>query len=294
MTARLRKEWQFRDGALVVALVGLSCIATREVWQNILMIGLQDEENSYVLLAPIVAAWLFWVRRERLRFCAPQWTISGSVVVILGAALSWFGREQGHDLFWHFGALSVVFGSAVTILGWRFIRSFLPVFVSLIFLLPTPGMIRLQVAGPLQEVSATITHSILETFGVPVILEGNLLKINDYEVAVAEACNGMRMVAALALVTYAFVFSVPMRQSIRLAFLVFSPLIALVVNIIRLAPTVLIYGYGSPEAGDWFHDISGWAMLAVALAILWAMQLLLRWLEIPIVPYSTGKPEYAR
>jgi len=293
MNARLRREWGFRDGILLVALLGLAVVATREAWEEIFLLGWRDEENSYVLLAPLVAAWLFWIRRDRLRFCAPQPTLAGPALVALGAFFGWLGPEYGIDAVWHVGALFVVCGAGLTVLGWRFVRTFLPAVIALLFVLPTPGVIRQAIALPLQNVSANITQSILETFGVPVFLSGNLLTVNDHAVAVAEACNGMRMVSSLALVTYAFVFSVPMRQWVRAAFLIFSPFIALVVNIIRLTPTVLLYGYSSQSVADRFHDFSGWAMLIVALFMLWVFQVLLKWLEIPIVPYSAGQPRYA-
>lgn len=294
MTSRLRREWRFRDGVILMTLVALAVVATRDIWALIFEIAWRDEENSYILLAPLIAAWLFWIRRDRLRFGSPHWTPTGPIVIGLGWAMIAVGYAKGFDIGEHLGALLVVFGAGLTVFGWKFVRSFLPAFVGLLFLLPTPGTIRSFIAIPLEAHSASITHSILETFGVPIFLEGNLLSINGHDVAVAEACNGMRMVSALALVTYAFVFSVPMRQSVRIGFLVFSPLVALFVNIIRLVPTVLFYGYTKQSTAELFHDVSGWAMLGVALVILWGFRMLLRWLEIPIVPYSSGQPEYAR
>ncbi len=293
MTARLRREWRFRDGAMLVALTVLALFASRETWEIIFQTAWRDEENSYILLAPLIAVWLFWIRRERLRFCARHWTITGPLVILIGWSMASFGVKNGFEIGEHLGALLIAFGAAVTVVGWRFVAAFLPAFLALLFVLPTPGTIRGPVAIQLQETSATITTSILETFGIPVMQQGTLLVINGYDVAVAEACNGMRMVSALALITYAFVFSVPMRQSVRAGFLIFSPLTALVVNIIRLAPTVLLYGYSDEATADAFHNISGWAMLGVALLILWGFHSFLRWLEIPIVPYTAGMPERA-
>jgi exosortase/archaeosortase family protein len=93
------------------------------------------------------------------------------------------------------------------------------------------------------------------------------------------------MVSALALISFAFVFSVPMRHSIRIVLLLVSPLVALLVNIIRLIPTVLFYGYASNDTAEFLHDLSGWAVLGLAVAILWGLLSMLRWIEIPIDPY---------
>jgi len=284
-----RRNWRFQDGVLLVGLTGLAIIATFEVFADIYQIGMRDAENSYVLLALPVALWLFWIRRDRLRYVSPTWTPVGPLTVGLGWLTAWYGFDQGHDVLRHFGALLIVGGAALTILGLRFVQLFLPAVLALLFLLPVPGQIRQEIALPLQKWTASATHFLLETFNLRLIQDGLVLRINGQDVAVAEACNGMRMVSSLGLVTFAFVFSVPMRNSLRFAFLLLSPLIALLVNIIRLVPSVLLYGYSEPQIADAFHDWSGWGMLILALAILWAALHLLRWLEIPVAPYSAPK-----
>jgi len=284
-----RRSWRFTDGMALVSLIALAIAATWPTWSDIFTTSFRNEEQSHVFLAPIVAAWLFWIRRERLRFARPHWNYSGTIIVGAGWGLAIFGFSQGFLLFEHFGAILVVVGAAITVLGMSFVLKFLPAFGALLFLMPVPGRFRQPIAIPLQQVTAQITSFGMELFGAPVARSGNVLVINGHDVAVAEACNGMRMVAALAIVTYAFVYSVPMRQSVRIGLLVFSPIVAIVCNVLRLTPTVLLYGYADTNVADLFHDLSGWAMLFVALGILWATLGLLRWLEVPIAPYAVGE-----
>ncbi|MCC6678430.1 MAG: exosortase/archaeosortase family protein, partial [Phycisphaerales bacterium] len=115
---------------------------------------------------------------------------------------------------------------------------------------------------------------------------GNVLVVNGTEVAIAEACNGMRMVAAMALIAYAFVFSFPMRTWARLLLLGISPVVAILVNVIRLLPTAILYGNSTPAFADAFHDVAGWAVLLLAMGFMWLVLALLRFLELPIAPYS--------
>ncbi len=284
-----RRSWRFIDGVLLVGLTALAVAATWPIWTAIFTRAFNDEEQSHVFLAPLVAAWLFWIRRERLRFSRPTWSWAGPAIVGIGWALGQIGYARGYLIFEHLSALLALVGAAVTVLGIPFVIRFLPAFGALIFLMPVPAFIRQEIARPLQGVTAAITHFGLELFGVPVARTGNVLVINDHEVAVAEACNGMRMVAALAIVTYAFVFSVPMRQSVRILLLALSPVVAIVCNVLRLTPTVLFYGYADEDTAGLFHDLSGWAMLFVALGFLWATLSLLRWLEVPIAPYAIAE-----
>lgn len=284
-----RRSWRFTDGMLLVGFIGLAIIVTRHTWIDIFLMAQRNAEQSHVFLAPFVAGWLFWIRRERLRWIRPHWSFTGAVVIGAGWALGTIGFNNGWLVIEQFGQLLIVVGAALTIVGWNFVLRFLPVFGALLFLLPVPGRIRQEIAMPLQQVTAAITHFGMELFGAPVIRTGNVLVINGHEVAVAEACNGMRMVAALAIVTYAFVFSVPMRQGVRIFLLVVSPVVAIVCNVLRLTPTVLFYGYGDVNVAELFHDVSGWLMLFVALGLLWGLLGVLRWLEIPIAPYAVAE-----
>ncbi|MFB3431686.1 MAG: exosortase/archaeosortase family protein [Phycisphaerales bacterium] len=255
----LRRSWKFSDGVLLVGLAALAVFAARDIWQNIFTVGFGDEEQSHILIAPVVVVWLAWLRRDRLRLTPHAPSIWGPLVIAGGYGLSVYGFSDGLDLFWHSGAILMLVGAVLTVTGPRVLWKFLPAVVALAFLLPIPGRLRRPIANTLQDASAQATEFLLDIFAVPVARSGNLLTINGYDVAVAEACNGMRMVAALALVSFAFVFSVPMRTSVRILILLISPLIALIVNVIRLIPTVLMYGYSTEDRAQLFHDISGWA-----------------------------------
>jgi exosortase len=159
------------------------------------------------------------------------------------------------------------------------------VFCVLVFALPVPGTIRQQIALPMQMLATHVTQIMLELVGVAVTRLGNVLVINGEHIAVGEACNGMRMVLAFGLVVYAFIFSTPLKLSTRLIALALSPVAAIVCNVIRLVPTGLIYGYGAAHDAEWFHDLSGWLMLPVALLMLVAVLRLFKWLEISVSPF---------
>jgi exosortase len=280
---------RFTDGVMLTALVALAIIATLPVWRDIFSYAARSDEYSYIFLGIPIALWLAFVRRHRLRYCKPQRTFVGAAMVGAGWLLSAYGFNSGINLAWHGGALLIVIGAIVTVVGLDILWHFSPAFAALLFVLPVPGRLRHQIAYPLQEASAKVTQWGLDLVGVPVMRAGNILTVNGSDVAIAEACNGMRMVVALGLIAFAFVFTIPMRNSVRVALLLASPLVALAVNVIRLVPTALLYGYIDPETAEFFHDISGWAVLGVALGLLWCMLALLRWIEIPIAPYSVAE-----
>jgi exosortase len=260
----------------------LAMFATRDAWADIWMIASADEESSHIFLVPVVAVWMAWLRRARLRHIAPRPSPLGPVVVLAGWVSMLVGYNFAMQTLWHGGALVTALGAFISVAGHSFVLRLLPAFVVLGFLVPVPGFIRQAIALPLQTATAAATQTVFDVAGVPVDRMGNLLVVNGVEVAVAEACNGMRMVFALALVAYAFAFSMPLRNWVRLLILVASPIVAIVCNVFRLAPTVWLYGYTERSTADVFHDLSGWLMLPVAFFLLLGIIRALSWALIPV------------
>jgi exosortase len=272
-------------GAWLLLLAG-SIWSVREAWADILAIGWRDQEQSHIILVPIVAAWMAWIRRARLRHLRPSGTLFGPAIIMLGWGISYFGYHHAVQSCWHGGAVVVAVGAIVTGLGVNTLLKLFPAFVVLVFVVPVPGTIRFAISGPLQTASAYATQILLETFGVPIERSNNLLSINGRDVTVAEACNGMRMVLALILVSYAFAFSIPLRPYARALVLVGSPIAAIFCNIVRLIPTILLYGYAQESTASAWHDISGWLMLPLAFGVLLAITATLRWALIPVTRFT--------
>lgn len=269
------------------AILGvLGFIVTFAAWADIYQIAIKDEEASHIFLVPLVMAWLIWVRRGRFRHCQPRGTLIGPVLVALGWAISTWGYRHAVQSFWHGGAVLVVVGCVLSALGWDVLMRFLPAFVLLVFLVPIPGMIRQQIAIPLQQATAQVTQVLFDLFGLPIERSGNMLSINGTAVEIAEACNGLRMVFALVLVSYGFAFGEPLRNYVRGLIIAASPLSAILCNVIRMVPTLWLYGYGSRTMADGFHNLAGWVMLALAFMMLMGIIRLLRWAYIPVAHYT--------
>lgn len=198
----------------------------------------------------------------------------------------WYGFTEQRSSFWHAGTVVLTVSAALVGLGTQLVWRFLPVFGVLVFLIPMPTGLRLSVAIPMQEYTAWVTQLSCEVLGMEVARAGNLLSVNGTDVAVAEACNGMRMVFTLLMVCYAFTFTEPLRTGVRLLILVASPVVAVVANVVRLVPTVWAYGTFSPELAEKLHDAAGWVMLVVAFVALAGIVRLLRWAMIPVSRFN--------
>jgi len=283
---RFRNGWTIWHLYAAVAIVAACVLVTGSAWADLLNIGLKDEESSHILLVPLVVAWLVWVRRGRLRALEPGDRWVGTVILGIGWFLWSVGYRWQVQSFWHTGAVAMVVGGLLTATGKDLFLKFAPAFVVLLFLVPVPATARQAIAIPLQKATAHVTQNVGEVLGMDIARQGNLLSINGTEVAVVEACNGMRMVFTLFLACYVFAFVTPLRPYVRFIVLATSPLVAVVANVIRLVPTVWVFGHASPNVADEFHTISGWVMLVLAFLGLMGIVRLLRWALVPVAPFT--------
>jgi exosortase len=286
MIVSLKKHgWTTRRILAALAVVALAIVATLPAWLDIAHIAQVDDEASHVFLVPIVIAWLIWVRRGRFRYCLPRPTFLGPLCVAIGWVISTYGYRNAMQSLWHGGAVLVVIGALLSVVGRDLLLRFAPAFAVLIFLVPIPGRFRQQIAIPMQTATASATQTVFDILGEPIQRTGNQLSINGTVVNVAEACNGMRMVFTLVLVSYAFAFGEPLRGYVRFLILAASPLSAIGCNVIRMIPTIWLFGHSSRDFADWFHNVAGWVMLGIAFLLLMAIIRLLKWALIPVSPY---------
>ena len=276
-------------GAYPVAagvLVLLNMLVQHRAWHDVFSIAINDQDSSHILLVPFLTAWLIFVRRQRWRECRLTGRWLGPVLLLLGAATSNFGVDHGMAVFWHFGALLMVFGAVIAVLGVDIVRKFFPAFLMLMFLVPVPATVRQAISVPLEHLCALLSQQILEIVGVTVSRAGNVLIVNGVKVEIAEACDGMRMAIALMVLVATFTLSIPMNRWARAIFLILSPVVALLCNIIRLVPTVWVFGKYPHAAAENFHNIAGWLMLPIAFLLFWSVLRLLRWASVPVAPFG--------
>jgi len=271
--------------AWCLALLGVA--VTFRAWEHIYSIANEDPEYQHVFLVPIVAIFLVWVRRGRLRSIRVSGTIAGPILVGLGWAAGSYGFNHRVQILFHAGAVLVLLGCIVSVLGKQVMFRFLPVAIVMLMIVPMPGTIRRAIADPLQQWTAEITSYILGLFSVETQVLGHHMIINGQRVMIAEACNGMRMVLPLLLIAYGFAFGLPLRAGVRALIIAASPIVALACNVTRVIPLVWLQGQGDfgKTWGEWLHEHSGWIMVPLAFLVLLGLIKLLKWAMVPVYRY---------
>lgn len=230
------------------------------VWQR-------SDEYSSGLLVPFLAVYILWSRRVDITRCHIRPSIWGLGAFVAAQGIRLFG------LFFLYSSaenLSVVLSIAALVLllfGWQLFRKVSTVLLFLCLMLPWPNRVQAAIALPLQQWATSSAVFCLEVMGYEVMQEGNVIHIGRATVAVAEACNGLRMVTAFFVISGLVVLIVRRAWWEKLIVLTSSLPIALLCNTVRLTVTAIAFTMLNGEHWEKiFHDFGGYAMMPLALA----------------------------
>ncbi len=266
-------DWIQPQKTKIVPWLGVSVAFIAFLWSywpglvDLWNIWQRSDEYSSGLLVPFLAVYILWSRRHKIAQAPIRPCLWGILAFVGAQAVRLFG------LFFMYGSaerLSITLSIAALVLvlfGWQLFRKVSTVLLFLCLMLPWPNRVQAAVALPLQRWATSSAVFCLETMGYEVIQEGNIIHIGQSSVAVAEACNGLRMVMAFFVVSGLVVLLAKRKWWEKLIVLASSLPIALFCNTIRLAITALVFTVLSGEYWEKvFHDFGGYAMMPLALA----------------------------
>ena len=229
----------------------------------------RSDEYSAGLLVPFLTVYVLWSRRRDIA----RVPIRPAILAGIGAfLLAQAARDVGLLHMYRSGErLSIVLSVAALVLllgGWKFLRTLTPSLLFLCLMLPWPNRVQSSIALPLQRWATTSAVFSLELAGYDVLQDGNIIKIGQTRVAVAEACNGLRMVTAFFVISGLVVLLAKRAWWEKLLILVSSFPIALLCNTLRLTVTAIFFTiFSGEDVEKLFHDFGGYAMMPLALGM---------------------------
>lgn len=232
-----------------------------------------DPNYSHGFLVPLFSLYLIWRRRDALAALPRTGSLLGIVVVLLGIAVLYLG-DLGADNFLMRSSFVVVLAGLVLFhLGLPIFRAVLFPLAFLIFMVPLPGVIFYAITFPLQQLAAQQAAWTLETLGVPVLLDGNIIHLAQLSLGVTEACSGIRSLISLAAGAVAWAYLFLPRGWAMILFVAATLPITIIANAARVVLTGLIGQYiGVEYASGFFHEFAGLAIYVAAFACLLGTQ----------------------
>lgn len=260
--------------ALAVAGVGLLYAG---VLGALLDLWLAGSYYSYIVLVPLFSGWLVWEARHRLTAARAAWWWPGLAVAGAGIALRIAGDAAGSLSVEALSLPVTLAGLALVGLGpARFGVVAFPI-AFLAFLTPLPEVAIPRLSQPLQWLAADGAAAGLRALGIPFERDGLFLHLQPVTLHISEACNGLRFLLAMIVLSVAFAGAVLTRTGPRLLLLVSGVALALAANQVRVTGTaVLAHAWGADAATGLFHIAWGKVVYVATLVPFAALALRLR------------------
>ena len=256
-----------------IAAVVLSAGCVWSYWPTIVDLWLAWQINldySVGQIVPFVAVGLIWANRKTLQEQPVRVCWWGLGVLLIAQVFRFLGLFYLYGSLERYSLVLTLAGGVLFLFGYPVARRLVWIFAFLLLMVPLPHRVHAAIALPLQDFASASAVVGLEMLGYVVARQGNVLHLSEETaVAVAEACNGLRMLTAFVFVaaTLAFVVRRPPWQK---ALLVLSSIpVAILANTLRLVVTVILYdAAGSETAERFFHGFAGVSMMPFAVLVL--------------------------
>jgi exosortase len=230
-----------------------------------------DAQYSHGYLVPAFALYLLWQRRDHLARAPGGFSWWFVPLLLLGGLMRLAGAYFYFAFEWMDSVSLIPTLAAVVLLlaGKGSLRWAGPSVLFLVFMMPLPWRAEVALAHSLQAVATVMSTYLLQAAGFPTFAEGNVIRINDTKVAVEAACSGLSMMMTFFALSAAVALLID-RPLLDRALVLFSAVpIALIANVVRITATGILYATNHNQiAHAVFHDLAGWLMMPLALALL--------------------------
>ena len=263
---------------LILLFVGLLVALYWRILPDLVRQWWDDPNYSHGFLIPFFSAYLVWSQRERLRAVAISpagW--SGVLVLLVGLGMLILG-DIGAELFLSRSSIIVIMAGLILLFAGRaglYEMAFPLTF--LLFMVPIPAILFYAVTFPLQSLAAQNAAWTLDLFGVPVLLDGNVLHLSQITLGVTEACSGVRSLISLLALAMAWAYLTLDKRWAMVVLVASAVPITVAANSVRVVSTGLIgQWFGMSYAQGFFHTFSGWLIFLFAFVALLGVHGLIR------------------
>ncbi|QDV63211.1 exosortase U [Crateriforma conspicua] len=271
-------KWMWFWGGLFAACVPLLIPYFADMWAA--------PHYQYFPFVFLAVGALIYTRSDRQYYPPAGWL--GWSLVVLGIAT--LALAIVNQAVWLGGFAFVLIGIAfVASLRGDEDISLLALGFPLLMLVKLPLNLDTLLIQNLQNLTTELSSVMLDVFGVSHAIEGNIIKLADRELFVAEACSGIQSVFTLAFLASLLVAFLRRRLWLAPFYLAIAILLAVAGNVVRVTTVALAAVWNGTDLSSGIsHDILGYTTLALAAALLLSFDQLIITLLHPVEFTSDG------
>lgn len=248
-------------GALLVACYAPILYRMGLQWAN-------DEDMGHGFFVPVVAGYIAWRRRAELAATPPKTNWWGLAAVVFAGLMSVIAT-LGVELFT--ARLSFVVALVGTVLflgGVKWIKLLAFPLSLLLFMIPIPAIIYSSLTLRLQMFASQFAEMLISAVGIPVLREGNTLKLPSQTLDIVDACSGIRSLLSLLFLSLVYAYFTDKKVWMRWALLFATVPIAILANGIRVGVTGMLSEVDTKLASGIYHETEGYILFIIALVAL--------------------------
>ena len=157
--------------------------------------------HSYVLLTPLISAYLLYVQRDQLpkrHSSSPGWAalagIAGMIALGMGHRAKALGSLSQNDYvgLMILSFLCLLLGGGFLFLGWKWMRAAAFPIAFLYFMIPMPDRMVEILENASQLASAEAANLLFTISGTPFLRSGTYFQLPNITIQVAQECSGIR------------------------------------------------------------------------------------------------------
>lgn len=265
----LIEAWPLVLGYAALAIPAVGILAA-QTWSR--------EVGAHGPLVLATAAWLLSRQMPDIRKNAvpgQMWLVA--VIIALSLACYIFGQAFDFVTADAAGLYGVGVAIFYAKFGWRVLIRNWFIFFYLLFAVPPPSIWIDALTSPLKQLVSTFATELLQPFGIPVVHEGVVIYVAQYQLLVEDACSGLNSLIGLLAISLFYIYLVrgsSWRYSILLAALAVP--IAVIANIFRIIILILLtYFAGDAVAQGFLHFAAGIFVFVTSLLLIFLLDSLI-------------------
>ena len=231
---------------------------------------------SHGILIPPMAAYLVWMRWRTVQRDAAETDNRGLLLIFAACALLIVGDLTAERFLTRISLIVMISAIVLTFWGRKRLRSLAFVLVFLATMIPLPAIVFNTLAHPLQLLASYSATEVAQAFGIAVHRQGNVIQLADMTLGVAEACSGLNSLSTLLVAALLLNPLFHLTFLARMCLLLFTPPLAIAVNVIRVAGTAVLADSRPELALGFYHLFSGWMVFLIGFLMLLGFATLLQ------------------